>query len=65
MSTPAKRAVFLDRARVLNAAIPHKIIRKAMLLINYDPEQLSVETVQMFDRDAKAAGFCLEETFRW
>jgi transaldolase len=41
---------------------PHDIIRKAMELINYNLEQLSVETVQMFDRDAKSAGFSLEET---
>jgi transaldolase len=44
--------------------VPHDILRKAIELANYNLEQLSVETVQMFDRDAKAAGFSLAEPLR-
>jgi transaldolase len=38
---------------------PHDILRKAIELGGRDLDQLSVETVQMFDRDAKAAGYTL------
>ena len=41
--------------------VPHDVLRKAIELAAYNLEQLSVETVQMFDRDAKAAGFTLDE----
>lgn len=41
---------------------PHDILHKAIALNGYNLEQLSVETVQMFDRDAKSAGFSLSET---
>lgn len=39
--------------------VPHDILRKAIDLCGRDLEALSLETVQMFDRDAKAAGYTL------
>ncbi len=39
--------------------VPHDILRKAMEFCGRDLDLLSLETVQMFDRDAKAAGFTL------
>lgn len=41
--------------------VPHEILHKAMEMCGMDLEVLSLETVRMFDRDAKAAGFKLEE----
>jgi transaldolase len=41
--------------------VPHDILRKALDLCGRDLDVLSLETVQMFDRDAKAAGFTLSD----
>jgi len=44
--------------------VPHDILRKALEYCGRDLDRLSLETVQMFDRDAKAAGFTLSNTPR-
>jgi len=48
-----------DHAGAHIVTVPHDILRKAIELGGRNLDQLSVETVQMFDRDAKAAGFTL------
>jgi transaldolase len=48
-----------DSAGAHIVTAPHDILRKAIELGGRSLEQLSVETVQMFDRDAKAAGYTL------
>ncbi len=40
--------------------VPHDILRKAIEMCGTDLAALSLDTVRMFDRDAKAAGFRLE-----
>ena len=39
--------------------VPHDILNKAIKLTGMDLTELSLDTVRMFDRDAKAAGFSL------
>lgn len=39
--------------------VPHDILRKAINMCGTDLDALSLDTVRMFDRDAKAAGFRL------
>ncbi|MEI9897128.1 MAG: hypothetical protein WDN28_25510 [Chthoniobacter sp.] len=39
--------------------VPHDILHKAISMCGRDLDALSLDTVQMFDRDAKAAGFTL------
>lgn len=39
--------------------VPNDILAKAEKFLGYDLDRLSLDTVQMFDRDAKAAGFSL------
>lgn len=39
--------------------VPHDILRKAIDMCGTDLDALSLDTVRMFDRDAKAAGFRL------
>lgn len=40
--------------------VPHDILRKAIEMCGRDLDALSLDTVRMFDRDAKSAGFTLE-----
>jgi transaldolase len=40
--------------------VPHDILRKAIEISGTDLEALSLDTVRMFDRDAKSAGFRLD-----
>ena len=42
--------------------VPHDILHKAIALCGRDLDELSLDTVQMFDRDAKAAGYTLATT---
>lgn len=39
--------------------VPHDILNKAIKMTGMDLTELSLDTVRMFDRDAKAAGFSL------
>ena len=39
--------------------VPHDILRKAIEMCGRDLDELSLDTVRMFDRDAKAAGYTL------
>ena len=39
--------------------VPHDILRKAIEMCGRDLDDLSLDTVRMFDRDAKSAGFNL------
>jgi transaldolase len=39
--------------------VPHDLLKKAIEMAGRDLDTLSLETVQMFDRDAKAAGYTL------
>jgi len=48
-----------DEARVHIVTVPHDILHKAIAMCGRDLDALSLDTVQMFDRDAKAAGFTL------
>lgn len=48
-----------DDARVHIVTVPHDILHKAISMCGRDLDALSLDTVQMFDRDAKAAGFTL------
>ena len=48
-----------DEARVHIVTVPHDILHKAISMCGRDLTGLSLDTVQMFDRDAKAAGFTL------
>src|SRR6202007_3092937 len=48
-----------EEARVHIVTVPHDILHKAINMCGKDLEALSLDTVQMFDRDAKAAGFTL------
>jgi transaldolase len=46
-------------ARAHIVTVPHDLLRKAIEMAGRDLDALSLDTVQMFDRDAKAAGFTL------
>jgi transaldolase len=48
-----------EEARVHIVTVPHDILHKAISMCGRDLDALSLDTVQMFDRDAKAAGFTL------
>jgi transaldolase len=48
-----------EEARVHIVTVPHDILHKAIGMCGRDLDALSLDTVQMFDRDAKAAGFTL------
>ena len=48
-----------DEAGVHIVTVPHDILHKAIAMCGRDLDALSLDTVQMFDRDAKAAGFTL------
>ena len=50
-----------DEAGCHIVTAPHDILRKAIDMCGTDLDALSLDTVRMFDRDAKAAGFRLEE----
>ena len=39
--------------------VPHDILNKAIKMVGMDLTELSLDTVRMFDNDAKAAGFSL------
>ncbi len=48
-----------DEARVHIVTVPHDILHKAISMCGKDLDDLSLDTVRMFDRDAKSAGFTL------
>ena len=48
-----------DEAGCHIVTVPHDILRKAIAMCGRDLDALSLDTVRMFDRDAKAAGFTL------
>lgn len=48
-----------DQARCDIITVPPDILAKAEKLLGYDLEKLSLETVQMFAKDAKEAGYTL------
>ena len=48
-----------DEARVHIVTVPHDILHKAIAMSGRDLDELSLNTVKMFDRDAKAAGYTL------
>lgn len=48
-----------DEARVHIVTVPHDILHKAIGMCGRDLDDLSLDTVKMFDRDAKAAGYTL------
>lgn len=48
-----------DEARVHIVTVPHDILHKAISMCGRDLDDLSLDTVRMFDRDAKSAGFTL------
>ncbi len=48
-----------EEARVHIVTVPHDILHKAISMCGRDLEALSLDTVRMFDRDAKDAGFTL------
>ena len=48
-----------EEARAHIVTVPHDILHKAISMSGRDLDALSLDTVQMFDRDAKAAGFTL------
>ena len=48
-----------DEAGVHIVTVPHDILHKAISMCGRDLDALSLDTVQMFDRDAKSAGFNL------
>ena len=48
-----------EEARAHIVTVPHDILHKAISMCGRDLDALSLDTVQMFDRDAKAAGFTL------
>ena len=50
-----------DEAGCHIVTVPHDILRKAIDMCGTDLDALSLDTVRMFDRDAKAAGFRLDE----
>jgi transaldolase len=48
-----------EKAGAQIVTVPHDILHKAIAMCGRDLTALSLDTVQMFDRDAKAAGFTL------
>jgi len=48
-----------DDAGAHIVTVPHDILRKAIEMCGRDLDALSLDTVKMFDRDAKAAGYTL------
>ena len=48
-----------DEAGAQIVTVPHDILHKAISMGGRDLDALSLDTVQMFDRDAKAAGYTL------
>ncbi len=48
-----------EEARVHIVTVPHDILHKAITMCGLELNGLSLDTVRMFDRDAKAAGFSL------
>lgn len=48
-----------DEARVHIVTVPHDLLHKALGMCGRDLDELSLDTVRMFDRDAKAAGYTL------
>jgi transaldolase len=48
-----------DEAGAHIVTVPHDILRKAIEMCSRDLDALSLDTVKMFDRDAKAAGYTL------
>lgn len=48
-----------DEAGAHIVTVPHDILHKAIAMCGRDLDDLSLDTVKMFDRDAKAAGFTL------
>ncbi len=48
-----------DEAGAQIVTVPHDILHKAIAMCGRDLNALSLDTVQMFDRDAKAAGYTL------
>jgi transaldolase len=48
-----------DEVRAHIVTVPHDILHKAIKMCGMDLDALSLDTVQMFDRDAKGAGFTL------
>lgn len=48
-----------DTAGCHVVTVPHDILRRAIEMCGKDLDALSLDTVRMFDRDAKAAGFTL------
>jgi transaldolase len=48
-----------DEAGAQIVTVPHDILRKAIEMCGRDLDELSLDTVKMFDRDAKAAGYTL------
>lgn len=49
-----------DQAGCHIVTVPHDILRKAIDMCGRDLDDLSLDTVRMFDRDAKSAGFTLD-----
>jgi transaldolase len=49
-----------DEAGCHIVTVPHDILRKAIEMAGTDLDALSLDTVRMFDRDAKSAGFHLD-----
>lgn len=49
-----------DEAGCHIVTVPHDILRKAIEMADMDLGALSLDTVRMFDRDAKSAGFRLD-----
>lgn len=49
-----------DEAGCHIVTVPHDILRKAIDMCGTDLDALSLDTVRMFDRDAKAVGFRLD-----
>jgi transaldolase len=48
-----------DEARAHIVTVPHEILHKAIAMCGRDLDDLSLDTVKMFERDAKAAGYTL------
>lgn len=48
-----------DQAGAHIVTVPHDILHKAIAMCGRDLDELSLDTVRMFDRDAKAAGYTL------
>jgi transaldolase len=51
-----------NEARAHIVTVPHDIFHKALAMCGRDLDELSLDTVKMFDRDGKAAGYTLPTT---